>query len=378
MAVMLEVLNGSSGRSAATERQVPAPRAHRPLRVRVHQLAHGQGRAALPACRRRPGRAGVDRRGHRPRSGERSPPRNRARLHPHLSLHLHASLRDPGGTMTDVTTKPLSDQRRCRGARRRPSSACSTTTTLADECLELLDRYGVLVFRELHLDDDTQVAFSRQAGPGGAGRSSGRRSRDLPGDARPGEEPGGRLPQGHVRLAHRRHDRRHPDHGHRAQRARGRRSRAATPSSPAPTPPTRTSPPTSRNGRSTTRVVHSFLAAQKLSHPNASADDIEMWSKRPPKTHPLVWRHEHGRRSLVLGATDRPRRGHGRGGRARLPRRPARPLDGARARVPARVGGRRPRHLGQPGRAAPRHTCTTRRRHATCTARTIAGDEAVQ
>ncbi|HLM19344.1 MAG TPA: TauD/TfdA family dioxygenase, partial [Acidimicrobiia bacterium] len=52
-----------------------------------------------------------------------------------------------------------------------------------------------------------------------------------------------------------------------------------------------------------TRVVHSFLAAQKLSHPNASEADIEFWSKRPPKTHPLVWRHENGRRSLVLGAT---------------------------------------------------------------------------
>ena len=31
--------------------------------------------------------------------------------------------------------------------------------------------------------------------------------------------------------------------------------------------------------------------------------DIEFWSQRPPKTHPLVWRHEHGRKSLVLGAT---------------------------------------------------------------------------
>jgi alpha-ketoglutarate-dependent taurine dioxygenase len=52
-----------------------------------------------------------------------------------------------------------------------------------------------------------------------------------------------------------------------------------------------------------TRVVHSFLAAQKLSHPNASDSDIEFWSKRPPKTHPLVWRHANGRKSLVLGAT---------------------------------------------------------------------------
>jgi len=35
---------------------------------------------------------------------------------------------------------------------------------LAPELLELLDRHGVLVFRELHLDDEAQVAFSRKLG----------------------------------------------------------------------------------------------------------------------------------------------------------------------------------------------------------------------
>ena len=28
-----------------------------------------------------------------------------------------------------------------------------------------------------------------------------------------------------------------------------------------------------------------------------------MWRKRPAKEHPLVWTHQNGRRSLVLGAT---------------------------------------------------------------------------
>ena len=28
-----------------------------------------------------------------------------------------------------------------------------------------------------------------------------------------------------------------------------------------------------------------------------------MWRKRPPKVHPLIWTHESGRKSLVLGAT---------------------------------------------------------------------------
>ena len=77
----------------------------------------------------------------------------------------------------------------------------------------------------------------------------------------------------------------------------------ATPSSPAPTPAYEDLSDDEQERALDTRVVHSFLAAQKLSHPNASEADIEFWSKRPPKTHPLVWRHENGRKSLVLGAT---------------------------------------------------------------------------
>ena len=51
------------------------------------------------------------------------------------------------------------------------------------------------------------------------------------------------------------------------------------------------------------RVVHSFEAAQRLINPDPSPDEVAMWRKRPAKTHPLVWRHQSGRRSLVLGAT---------------------------------------------------------------------------
>ena len=44
-----------------------------------------------------------------------------------------------------------------------------------------------------------------------------------------------------------------------------------------------------------------------------------MWQQRPAKTHPLVWRHRDGRRSLVLGATTSHVEGMDRGvGRALL------------------------------------------------------------
>jgi alpha-ketoglutarate-dependent taurine dioxygenase len=51
------------------------------------------------------------------------------------------------------------------------------------------------------------------------------------------------------------------------------------------------------------RVVHSFEAAQRLITPDPSPEEVAMWRKRPAKTHPLVWRHRSGRCSLVLGAT---------------------------------------------------------------------------
>ncbi len=51
------------------------------------------------------------------------------------------------------------------------------------------------------------------------------------------------------------------------------------------------------------RVVHTFEAAQRLVNPDPSPQEVAMWQQRPAKTHPLVWRHQSGRRSLVLGAT---------------------------------------------------------------------------
>jgi alpha-ketoglutarate-dependent taurine dioxygenase len=51
------------------------------------------------------------------------------------------------------------------------------------------------------------------------------------------------------------------------------------------------------------RVVHTIEASQRLVNPDPSPEEVALWRRRPPKTHPLVWRHRSGRRSLVLGAT---------------------------------------------------------------------------
>lgn len=51
------------------------------------------------------------------------------------------------------------------------------------------------------------------------------------------------------------------------------------------------------------RVVHSLEAAQRLTNPDPSPETLAIWRQRPAKEHPLVWRHRSGRNSLVLGAT---------------------------------------------------------------------------
>ncbi len=51
------------------------------------------------------------------------------------------------------------------------------------------------------------------------------------------------------------------------------------------------------------RVVHCFENAQRMVNPEPSYAELQMWQLKTPKTHPLVWKHRSGRKSLVLGAT---------------------------------------------------------------------------
>jgi alpha-ketoglutarate-dependent taurine dioxygenase len=51
------------------------------------------------------------------------------------------------------------------------------------------------------------------------------------------------------------------------------------------------------------RVVHSIEASQRRLWPDPSEKQVEMWRSRPAKEQPLIWRHRDGRRSVVLGPT---------------------------------------------------------------------------
>lgn len=51
------------------------------------------------------------------------------------------------------------------------------------------------------------------------------------------------------------------------------------------------------------QVVHSLEATQRMVNPNPTPEELAVWRQRPSKVHPLVWTHLSGRRSLVLGST---------------------------------------------------------------------------
>ncbi|HEY9312470.1 TauD/TfdA family dioxygenase [Williamsia sp.] len=51
------------------------------------------------------------------------------------------------------------------------------------------------------------------------------------------------------------------------------------------------------------RVVHSLEASQRRVTPDPAPDLLERWRSRPISEHPLIWTHRSGRRSLVLGAS---------------------------------------------------------------------------
>jgi alpha-ketoglutarate-dependent taurine dioxygenase len=51
------------------------------------------------------------------------------------------------------------------------------------------------------------------------------------------------------------------------------------------------------------RVVHSAERSQYYVRPEMSYEELAFWQKSPTKACPIVWTHQSGRKSLLLGAT---------------------------------------------------------------------------
>ncbi|MQY27627.1 TauD/TfdA dioxygenase family protein [Nocardia aurantia] len=176
---------------------------------------------------------------------------------------------------------------------------------VAAECLDALERRGVVIYREAHLDDDELVAFSR-----------------LLGDVVP-------LPMGG--------DPRHPEiqkvtrDASKSKLAAYREgtffwhidgTTAAVPDKAtlltarqiadddtgdtefANTYAAYEALPDSEKAElDDLRVVHSFAASQLLVYPDPSPKERAAWDRNPSREHPLVWTRRSGRRSMVLGST---------------------------------------------------------------------------
>lgn len=62
-------------------------------------------------------------------------------------------------------------------------------------------------------------------------------------------------------------------------------------------------PDTDKEAIARLRVVHSAERSQYYVRPEMSYEEITFWQKSPTKSCPMVWTHQSGRKSLLLGAT---------------------------------------------------------------------------
>jgi len=173
--------------------------------------------------------------------------------------------------------------------------------TLGPWCLEALEAHGVLVFPEVHVDDATQVAFTRTLGPPLTfGRGAHPEIMLVTLD--PAKNPGAAYLRGTVEW--------HID--------------GAQDEIPALATLLSAKVVAERGGETEfastylaydeltddekerfahVRVVHSLAGTQRIVNPDPSPEQLAQWDRTPVREHPLVWTHRSERKSLVIGST---------------------------------------------------------------------------
>ena len=173
--------------------------------------------------------------------------------------------------------------------------------TLATSTLEALDEHGVLVFRGLHVDDATQVAFSKRLG-----RVEVFGKGEHPEIFRVSLDPAKNRAASYLRGTFDWHiDGLTEDipimatllAAHAVATAGGETEFASTYAA------YDNLTDDEKERFAAIRVVHSLEATQRMVNPNPTPEEVALWRKRPSKVHPLVWTPLSGRRSLVLGST---------------------------------------------------------------------------
>jgi alpha-ketoglutarate-dependent taurine dioxygenase len=177
----------------------------------------------------------------------------------------------------------------------------ATDADLPGAVLEALEEHGAIVFRDLHLDDAQQVAFSKQLGSVETFRGA-----DPPEIFRVTLDPKKNPAAQYLRGTFDWHIDGCTDDipimatvltAHAVAESGGETEFASTYAAYDDLTDDE------KERFASVRVVHTFEAAQRLSNPDPTPEQLTWWRQRPSKEHPLVWQHQSGRRSLVLGAT---------------------------------------------------------------------------
>ncbi|MCK9903220.1 taurine catabolism dioxygenase TauD [Parafrankia colletiae] len=175
---------------------------------------------------------------------------------------------------------------------------------VAAECQALLEKHGVVIYREVHVEDADLVAFSRMLGTVVVAPMGGMDG--LPEVSKITLDPAesvlaayrrgtffwhldganDELPQKATLLTARQVS----DEGGDTEFANTYAAYDALPAD-------------EKEQFARLRVVHSFAASQALAEPDASPKTRASWERVPAREHPLVWTRRSGRRSLLVGAT---------------------------------------------------------------------------
>jgi alpha-ketoglutarate-dependent taurine dioxygenase len=170
--------------------------------------------------------------------------------------------------------------------------------------VDALEANGVLVFRDLHLDPETQVAFCRRIGEldysvghhpvAGIYRVTRDRTKNSAAEYLKG-------------TFHWHIDGCTPLHGEPPQKATLLSAKAVAESGgETQFASTYAAYDTLTEGEkerfASLQVLHSLEASQRLVYPDPTPEQIEGWRSRPTSVHPLVWTHRSGRKSLLISA----------------------------------------------------------------------------
>lgn len=170
--------------------------------------------------------------------------------------------------------------------------------------MEALQAHGVLVFRALDLDPETQVAFCEQIGE--VDCSEGHHH--IPGIYRVTRDVAKNSAAEYLKGTFHWHiDGCTPLHGEPPQRATLLSAKAVAGSGGdtefASTYAAYDALTDEEKLRfASIRVLHSLEASQRLVYPDPTPEQIEGWRSRPTSIHPLVWTHRSGRKSLLISA----------------------------------------------------------------------------